>query len=462
MPQMATLRPGEQSSVIPVAPRGLLFPGDKTADWPDGLNNSMIHLDYSQFQPRVGFAWDLLGDGKTSIRSSFGLYSNSVFGDMIQRDANAPFRIGQVLNRPPGGFADPWQGRLNPFPVQLDLSNPDSLSNYFPLPLIGFAVDPFYRMPRIMAMTFNVQRQVLSDLMVEAGYVGRLSRHLNDTRDVNTAIYIPGNNAAGAPLSTLANIDTRRRLYPNVFSRVNMQDSNANAAYHSLQSAVKYRHRSLTLTSAYTWSKSLDTRSAIDIQGRLHQDSENTRLDRGPSDFDRRHVLSLSWVYEVPALLAHRGLAGRLLDGWQISGVMIASSGAPFTVSSGRDNSLTANGYDRPDVFGNPRLPSDRSRDEKIARFFDTSAFRANQTGQFGNAGRNILYGPGIWTTDLGLFKNFMIREPMRLQFRAELFNAFNRVNLGLPNSLLTSPVFGSITTTDAARVVQFGLKLNW
>jgi hypothetical protein len=461
MPQMATLRFGEQSTVIPVAPRGLLFPGDKTGDWPNGLDNSMIHLDTHQFQPRIGFAWDVFGDGKTSVRSSFGLYTNAPFGDMIQRDANAPFRIGQVLSLPPGGFADPWRGLVNPFPVQLDLTDPNRLKNYFPLPLIGFSVDPFYVFPRVMAPTFNIQRQVLPDLVVEAGYVGKLSHHLNDTRDVNTAIFLPGVDSSGNPLSTLANLDARRRLYPNVFSRVNQQDSTSNAAYHSMQSSAKYRHRALTLQSAYTFSKSIDFRSTIDIQGRNHQDSENTRLDRGPSDFDRRHVLSLSWVYNLPSFKDRPFVTG-VLGGWEVSGLLRAASGAPVTMSSGRDNSLTGNGYDRPDLVGIALLSSNRSRDQKINQYFNPAAFAANQTGKFGNSGRNILYGPGQMQTDLGLFKNFRIREPLQLQFRAELFNAFNRVNLGSPNNLLTSPIFGKISSAGDARIVQFGLKLKW
>ena len=112
------------------------------------------------------------GDGETSVRSSFGLYSNAVFGDMIQPDANAQFRTGQVLTLPPGGLADPWRGLVNLFPVQLDLTDPNRLKNYFPLLLIGFSVDPAYVPPRVMAITFNIQRQILPDLVAEAGYVG--------------------------------------------------------------------------------------------------------------------------------------------------------------------------------------------------------------------------------------------------------------------------------------------------
>jgi hypothetical protein len=380
---------------------------------------------------------------------------------MIQRDANAPFRIGQVLNLPPSGFADPWRGLLNPFPVQLDLTNPAKLANYFPLPLIGFSVDPFYVMPRIMAMTFNVQRQVLPDLAVEAGYVGKLSRHLNDTRDVNTAVYIPGVDSQGNPLSTLTNLDSRRRLYPNVFSRVNQQDSTAGAAYHAMQASVKYRHRALTLVSAYTFSKSIDNRSTIDIQGRNHQDSQNTRPERGPSDFDRRHVATISGVYDLPSL-ADRGILTAVAGRWELSGLMRAATGAPFSVSSGRDNSLTGNGYDRPDLLFDPSLSGDRSLDAKIARYFNPAAFAANQIGRFGNSGRNILYGPGQWQTDLGLLKNFALHESLRLQIRGELFNAFNRVNLGAPTSLLISPIFGAISSAGDGRIVQFGLKLNW
>jgi hypothetical protein len=139
-----------------------------------------------------------------------------------------------------------------------------------------------------------------------------------------------------------------------------------------------------------------------------------------------------------------------------------AASGGPFTITSGRDNSLTGNGYDRPDLVGIAELPSDRPRDERIARYFNPQAFTQNQTGKFGNSGRNIMYGPGQFTMDLGLLKNFRIWEPLALQFRGELFNALNRVNLRNPVTLLTSPIFGRIADADNARMMQFGLKLNW
>jgi len=268
-------------------------------------------------------------------------------------------------------------------------------------------------------------------------------------------------DSLGNPLSTLGNLDARRRLYPNVFSRVNLQDSTANAAYHSMQSAVRYRHRALTLTSAYTFSKSIDFRSTIGIQGSNHQDSLNTRLERGPSDFDRRHVFTVSGVYFVPTV-SHHKVAAHVVGGWEVSGLMRAASGGPMSMSSGRDNSLTGNGYDRPDLVGVAQLSSDRPRDQRIARYFNTAAFAPNQTGRFGNAGRNILYGPGQWQTDIGVFKNFRLREPIQLQFRSELFNVINRVNLGNPNTLITSPIFGRISDAGNARIVQFGLKVNW
>jgi hypothetical protein len=166
-------------------------------------------------------------------------------------------------------------------------------------------------------------------------------------------------------------------------------------------------------------------------------------------------------VYNLPSF-KNRQLLNTVAGGWEVSGLLRATSGAPITMSTGRDNSLTGNGYDRPDLVGIAQLSTSRSRDQLISQYFNPAAFAANQTGKFGNSGRNILYGPGLMQTDLGLFKNFRIREPLQLQFRAELFNAFNQVNLGNPNNLLTSPIFGRISDAGAARIVQFGIKLNW
>ena len=463
IPQNATIRQGIQSTVFPAAPTGLLFTGDKTYDFPGGLTASMEHMDWWQVQPRLGLAWDIFGNGKTSLRAGWGLYSNAAFYDMYQSGQNAPFFLSQTLNTPPGGFSDPWRGFFNPFPYNLNLKDPANQKNLFPIGVAAYSIDPNYVSPRIQEMSINIQRQVVSNLSVEVGYVGKEGRHLYVTRNLNTAQYIPGTDAQGRPLSTLANTDARRIRFPTVFQKWNNQESTGNSNYNALQATVRYRAtRGLTLMSAYTWSKSLDFGQDYSIQGVAQQDGEHPGRDYGPSNWNVPHVWRLSWVYEVPKVFGRQAILSRVLSGWELSGITSVSSGLPLNLVTGRDNSLTANGNDRPDVIGDYHLSGSRTRGQQVAQFFNTAAFSPNQTGQFGNLGRNALRGPALSQTDLGLFKNIPIRERFKVQFRAELFNAFNQVNFNNPSATVTSSTFGRLTSALDPRLIQFGLKLNW
>ncbi len=459
IPQNANFRLGVQSTVIPSAPVGLLFTGDKAPDFPDGLPSSMVKLDRKQIQPRFGFAYDLFGNGTTSLRGSYGLYSNAHFGDMgAQSFQNQPFVLGQTLFRPTGGLSDPWRGLQNPFPRSLDLTGGKQL---FFLPGEVFGWDPTFGMPRVQMITLGVQREFFRKFAIDTGYVGKLSSHLQDTINANQAIYIPGNDASGNPRSTLQNIDSRRALVPNVFQKINMIRSNGNAAYHSYQMTAKYRSNNLTLLAAYTWSRSIDTGQTPNVQGVVHQDNFNPQLDRGLSDFNRSHVVRLSWVYDLPRFTSRRAL-DLIAGGWELSGITSLTSGAPFTIRTGRDNSLTGAGNDRPNLVGNPDLADGRSRGEQIIQYFNTSAFAQNAIGQFGNLGRNTMIGPRQANTDLSIMKNFRFLERYQLQFRGELYNAFNQVNFGTPVNVVTSSTFGRLTSAASPRVVQFGLKFNY
>ncbi len=461
MPKNATFRLGQQSKVLPTAPVGLLFTGDKTPDFPDGLPPSMVKLDRKQIQPRVGFAWDVFGNGRTSVRGSYGLYSNAHFGDLsAQSVQNQPFLLGQSLFQPAGGFSDPWRGIPNPFPRVVDVTKPESV--IFVIPGEAFGWDANFSSPRIQALALSVQREVFKNLSFDLGYVGKLSRHLYDTRNINQAVYVPGFDANGLPLSTLGNVDARRRRVPNIYQKINILFSDQNASYHSLQFTAKYRTNHATIQSAYTFSKSIDTGQNYSLQGVVHQDNENPLGDRSLAEFDRRHVWRLSWVYDTPTLKSGNKAMNLIVNGWQISGITSVVSGAPYSIVTGRDNSLTGQGNDRPDLVGNPSLSGGRSRAEQIVAYFNKAAFTPNKTGQFGNVGRNTMIGPPLVQTDLGLFRNFGITERFRLQFRAELFNAFNQVNFNNPVNSATSTVFGRLSSSKDPRLVQMGLKLNY
>jgi hypothetical protein len=155
-------------------------------------------------------------------------------------------------------------------------------------------------------------------------------------------------------------------------------------------------------------------------------------------------------------------LAGAVLGGWQLSGILALHSGLPVNVLSGVDNSLTGLGNDRPNVVGDAGLPGGRSHSEEIARYFNVAAFAQNGKGTFGNAGRNILRGPGLKNVDLSLVKSFRIRESLKAQIRGESFNAFNFVNLQNPAANLTAATFGRILSAGSPRIYQLAMKVQW
>lgn len=450
---------GARSQVFPFAPPGLIYPGDKTAAYPGGVPDTMIPLDKKQIQPRVGLAWDVTGDGKTSIRTSFGFFTNAQFVDMpAQFGQNLPFIVIQGHNAPPGTFADPYRGLVQYPPITTAgiTSDPAFFTPF--LPAAGYGWDPNYRLPRVMNMAFSLQRQIIPNIVVEGAYVGKLSRHLQQTRNINTAVYIPGQ-------STIANTDSRRRLDNKNFQKIDYQDSGASAAFHSFQMTMRWQGvRGLTLLSSYTWSHSIDTWSTIGIQSALFQDPNNTRAERASSDFDRRHVYRASWMYDIPNPFGSRRskAVDMLLANWQFTGILTAQSGTPLDIISGFDYSLTGAGRDRPDLVGDPAFSDSRSHGQQVEEYFRKSAFVRNQDGRFGNLGRNLITGPGYFGTDLGLFKTFAITEQHRLQFRTEFFNAFNQTNFGSPVTNLISPAFGRISSAADPRLVQFALKYSF
>ncbi len=450
---------GQQSTVMVAAPPGLLFPGDKTAKFPGGIPSGLIPVDKTLIEPRVGLAWDPMGDGKTSVRASVGLFSNAQFVDLpAQVSQNLPFLVVQGLFQPPHDLTDPYQGVTAFPPVTTNgfLTDPEFFTPF--LPTAGYGWSPNYRQPRITTMTLNVQREIKSNLVLEVGYVGKLGRHLATTSDINTAQkQIPG------LIPSVANEPQRRLLDGVNFQKIDYEQANGNSSYNALQATLRYRaNHGLTFLAAYTWAHSIDTFSTIGVQCACYQNPEDPLADRGSSDFDQRHVFAISSVYSIPdPFLGKSRAMSAVLGGWELSGIMSAQTGVPFTVFTGTDASLTGAGADRPDLIGNPFFSGGRSRAEQIAGYINPAAFQIND-GHFGNLGRNTFTNPGLLNFDLGFFKNIPVTERMKLQFRVELFNAFNHTHLGSPINTFVSPAFGQIVSAGDPRLIQFALKFSW
>jgi hypothetical protein len=167
-------------------------------------------------------------------------------------------------------------------------------------------------------------------------------------------------------------------------------------------------------------------------------------------------------MWEVPGAKQSNAFAKHVLGGWNFTGIFIARAGSPFTVTSGRDNSLTAVGRDTADVIGDPFLSSGRSRQDQMARYFNTDAFAVNGMGTYGTSGWNIIEGPGFYNIDIGVFKNFVIKEMHRVQLRFEFFNLLNHANLNNPDGNRSSPNFGKIFGVSGPRVIELGIKYNF
>ena len=423
----------------------MVFPGDH------GVGRGLVPTDTNNFAPRVGFAWDPKGNGKfvSAPATACSMKTSAPISGPIPA-VNQPFVIRELVPRP-YSLTDPYRGRVNPFPYVYSAG-----AAKFSYPMGLFTVlAPALPSPYVHHLSFSLERALPGNTVVKAGYVGKLAHNLVRMTQQNPAAYIPG-------ASTVANTDQRRILMPGTYASFRLVETNSNSAYHSLQLLVNRRlSRGITVLGAYTLGKMLDYYSAMNL-GQTPQDPFNHRADRGHSDEDRRHILNVSFVYDLPMWRQQKGALAKAFGGWRLSGMVRLASGSPIHVRSGQDLSLSGVGWDRPDLVGNP-VREHSSRDDMIQRFFNTSAFAPNQMGRFGNAARNLIFGPASSTTDLSLVKSFPISERLgALQFRAEFFNAWNQVNFGSPNATLNNRLFGQIQSAGDPRIMQFALRYQF
>ena len=345
--------------------------------------------------------------------------------------------------------------------LPLTLSNPFPAFFPFPLPDSALAIQRDLRTAYMQHWNLNVQRQLHRNTVLEIAYVGSKGTKLLTARDINQ----PRPSVLPPGLPFVPRPDPR-------FDDIDLLESRANSNYHSLQVRFQQRlSRGLAALVSYTWAKSIDNASNFFSSAgdpNFPQNSYDVRAERGRSNFDVRHRLSISYSYDLPlgnghGLLANAGWISTILSGWQIFGVVALQSGQPFTVAllSEIDNSGTGRSIlgfganDRPNVVGDPRL--DRRSPE---HWFNQSAFTFPPRGSFGNSGRNVLDGPNYQNFNASLVKNTALSERFNLQLRAEFFNLLNHPNFNLPDNFLGSPTFGRITSAREPRHIQFGVKL--
>lgn len=437
--QQTAMVPGATSSFIPDAPDGLIWLSDSQFPYQDNLVN---------IAPRFGVAWDVFGNGRTSVRTGYGVSYDPLTAEMAGGvQALQPFGASVDLNEP-FALSAPFRGTLNPFPFIFDPSSPNFV---FPVTIPkGFAVG--LRNPYMQTYNLTLQQQVTDNLMVEIAYVGNVGRNLTYNREQNMAIF--GEGATGR------NTDARR-IYQG-YGSIGELNSGASSTYNSLQLQIQRRFsRGLTFQTAYTYGRAIDevlTSSAFATvtQNGLQNPSDRS-AERGRGDFDIQQRLVGSFLYEIPA---PRGVVSKVLGGWELGSIITLQEGRPFHVDAGRDRSLTAVRHDRSQVVGDPALPSNRSRGEKILHWFDADAFALAPEGSFGNSGRNNLQGPGLFNLDVSLRKKFSINERHSVDFRVDFFNLPNNPNFGTPRrGSATDRRLGQITGAGSGRIGQFSLK---
>jgi hypothetical protein len=463
-----TIGPGVQSRVVPDAPPGILFPGDV----PKGL----APADLNNFAPRIGIAWDVFGDGKTSVRAGYGVYYESINADSAAQE-NPPF----------AGFANAFRGNISdPFLSTGQTAPPVTLTNkfgctrttaypyydcpLFPLPVGGLFTSGSLRSPYIQEFNFSLQRQITPSTMVEASYAGKIGIKIEALRTYNPARFI-NDPVTGDPPS-LQNVNNRVIFEPGILSPQGyLLGNDFRSWYHSLQLQVTKRFsNNVSVVGSYTLAKSIDTSSTDNLGGTVANPFD-LRQERGRSDWDRRHSFVVSWLY-TPALRFSNPWANSILGGWTLTAIQTVQSGLPITFYQGQDVALDG-------TYGNQHAQlqpgatvstielNHPNRDAMVNRFFNADSFvpvNLVPLGTYGNSGRGLISGPAYANTDFSILKDFSFREERRLQFRTEMFNVFNQVNFSNPNSYVNSGNFGSIlsTVTHQGRVIQFALKFIW
>jgi hypothetical protein len=405
---------------------------------------------YRNFGPRFGFAYQALAH--TVIRGGFGLFYNPTGseGGSLRLFRQLPF--GSTLSNSPG-----------------DISVGQRVSDGFP-PLqpinfaladnpIGamFAVDPRFRPSYAEQFNFTVEHEIAPwALVVKTAAVGNLGRHLYNTYNVNQAI--PGATA----------LNSRRPYFPvnSNLSDVSYFTTNGLSSYYAAQLTVDKRFsKGLSALLGYAWSHSIDNvplEFGGGAAGPQPQDPRNLAAERGNSIIDMRHRLTLSYTWELPfgkgkALLNHGGALDWILGQWQTNGILTVQSGLPFSPVLQSSTTNTGTGS-RPNVSGvQPKDP------HTLQQWFDPTAYSVPAQYTYGNLGRDTLYGPGRTNWDMSLFKNFVIREQTRFEFRAEAFNILNHPQFGLPNPNIGNAQVGQITSiVGNPRQLQMGLRFQF
>jgi hypothetical protein len=413
-----------------------------TANIPSGINDrSLMKTDTNNFAPRLGLAYQAARN--TVVRSGFGVFfaDDPAIGASARLVANPPFyrnvtyatdQINPILFLSSGFPTNALSGNINLSAASLS----------------SFAAD--LKQAYVYHWSFGIEQQVKSYLF-EANYVGTKGNDLVTTYNVNQPFAGPGSVASRRPYQGLGDINFSLPL--------------DTSSYNALEARVEHRYSSgFSLLLSYTYSKTIDIGGESLINDLSLRNAQNVKAERSLSSGDMRHRFVTSALYDLPFghnrhFAVGNSLLNAIAGNWQINGIFTLHSGQPFTPTLGTSTANT--GAARPDRIGDGNLPSDQ---RTVNNWFDKNAFAAPALYNYGNAGRNILIGPGAANLDLSLFRSFplpFLGEGRQLQFRAESFNMLNHPQFMNPNTRVDIPQGGTITTlANDMREIQFALKV--
>jgi hypothetical protein len=432
------VRPGYYNFTLPTS-QVVLDPSYQPGIWKP---------EWRDWGPRFGFAYSLTGN--TVLRGGAGIFYSDTQGQEIQGKVYMPPMSNTItLTGNPSGSPNVLADQLFPSPTN---APPGALS--------PFTVNPNDRTPYIDQWNLGIQHTFGSSTLFEVAYVGSVGKHLNGRYNLNQATSLPG--PTNIPLD-------QRRPYPAWSDMLDFA-FHEHSSYNSLQAKLeKHMSHGLSLLVGYTWAHALDTIGSDSGSG--HQNAYDPNADYGNSDFDVRHNLNFSYVYELPVgrgkpfLSGSGSLVNELVGGWSVQGITYFMTGNYYEVATNDDSSNTGAFHDqRADIVAGCKdggnLPHGR---RTISEYFDTSCFYPAPYGTFGDVGRNTIEIPGLNNWDLSLFKTTHITERLTTQFRAEFFNAWNHAQFGPPDTNPLDAPFGQITSTiHDNRHIQFALRLQW
>jgi type 1 fimbria pilin len=496
---------GVHSTVIPSAPAGLFFVGDKYNNI--GVPDRGETGDLNNFAPRVGIAWDPTGTGKMSLRAGGGLFYYSRLPGLFLNDAaiSAPFSLRIDLNDSSTGASQigPLSNPLSNypsfyaagFPQRFTLKTAPKDAAFVANPQIyGLQPGVKWVTPEIYDWNITFERQLRADTVIHGSYVGTRGTHLRQDVNLNPGVYTAGSSAK---------LQDRRPFQP--FGVIYQNRNTGANAYNGLQVDLEKRPgtsargilNEITLLANYTYAHAndyglsenggiTDVGSSIG-SGMSFYDPRQHAFETGPATFDHRHHVVLSYVWNLPGFRSSNGLVRNVVGGWQWTGIYAFTSGDPLTILAGKDISQTGNNIDRADYAGPSGNLGSRGTPTPCpaatpGKFFactpwlNTGQFALPTAGNYGNVGKGSYRGPNLWDVDSGLIKSFYpvpSHERLNVQFRAEFFNLFNHPQWSDPNVTVANSAFGTIrstigtqtgnvATTADSRIIQLALKMNF